>query len=95
MIKCSLGLQLSVWIMQVSIFSSVHINRFHCNPYLSLCVHPVCVCVCVCVCTHVRVCVCIVCMHRVCVCMYRVYVCVHELCVYVSYVCVYIVCICA
>ena len=28
--KCSLGLQLSVWIMQVSIFSSVHINRFHC-----------------------------------------------------------------
>ena len=32
MIKCSLGLQLSVWIMQVSTFSSVHINRFHCIP---------------------------------------------------------------
>ena len=31
MIKCSLGLQPSVWIMQVSIFSSVHINRFHCT----------------------------------------------------------------
>ena len=31
MIKCSLGLQLSVWIMQVSIFSIVHINRFHCS----------------------------------------------------------------
>ena len=30
MIKCSLGLQLNVWIMQVSILSSVHINRFPC-----------------------------------------------------------------
>ena len=30
MIKCNLGLQLSVWIMQVSLISSVHINRFHC-----------------------------------------------------------------
>ena len=28
--KGHLGPQLSVWIMQVSIFSSVHINRFHC-----------------------------------------------------------------
>ena len=34
MIKCSLGLQPSVWIMQMSIFSSVHINRFHCNTYV-------------------------------------------------------------
>ena len=31
MIKCTLGLQLGVWIMQVSLFSSVHINRFHCS----------------------------------------------------------------
>ena len=31
MIKCNLGLQISVWIMQVSLFSSVHINRFHCS----------------------------------------------------------------
>ena len=30
MIKCNLGLQLSVWIMQVSLFSSVHVNRLHC-----------------------------------------------------------------
>ena len=26
--------QLSVWIMQVSLFSNVHINRFHCIGYL-------------------------------------------------------------
>ena len=30
MIKCHLGPPLSAWIMQVSSFSSVHINRFHC-----------------------------------------------------------------
>ena len=30
MIKCHLGPQLSVWIMQVSLFSSAHINKFHC-----------------------------------------------------------------
>ena len=29
--KGRLGPQLSVWIMQVSIFSSVYINRFHCS----------------------------------------------------------------
>ena len=29
MTKCNLGLQLSVWIMQVSLFVSVH-TRFHC-----------------------------------------------------------------
>ena len=32
MIKCHLGSQLlSVWIMLMSLFSSVHINRFRCN----------------------------------------------------------------
>ena len=30
MIKCHLGPQLGVWIMQVSLFSSVYIDRFHC-----------------------------------------------------------------
>ena len=30
MIKYHLGPQLSVWIMQVSLFSSLHINRFCC-----------------------------------------------------------------
>ena len=30
MIKCHLGPELSVWIMQVSSFSSIHIKRFHC-----------------------------------------------------------------
>ena len=34
--KCHLGPQLSVWIMQMSLFSSVHINRFHCIAILSL-----------------------------------------------------------
>ena len=29
--KCHLGPQLSIWIIQVSIFSSAHINRSHCN----------------------------------------------------------------
>ena len=32
--KGHLGPQLSVWIMQVSLFSSVHINRFHCTSIL-------------------------------------------------------------
>ena len=32
MIMCHLGPQLGVWIMQVSTFSSVLINRFHCIP---------------------------------------------------------------
>ena len=32
MIKHHLGLELSVWILQVSLFSSVLINRFHCIP---------------------------------------------------------------
>ena len=31
MIKCHLGPQLSDWIMQVSSFSGVHINRFYCT----------------------------------------------------------------
>ena len=31
MIMYHLGSQLGVWIMQVSTFSSVLINRFHCN----------------------------------------------------------------
>ena len=31
--KDHLGPQLSVWFMQVSLFSSVHINRFHCITY--------------------------------------------------------------
>ena len=31
MIKCHLGPQLSDWIMQVSSFCGVHINRFHCT----------------------------------------------------------------
>ena len=30
MVTCILGPQLSVWIMKVSLFSSVHINRFRC-----------------------------------------------------------------
>ena len=34
--KCQLGPQLSVWIMLVSIFSSVHINRFHCSVFSSI-----------------------------------------------------------
>ena len=34
--KYNLGPHLSVWIMQVSIFSSVHISRFHCKCYSSL-----------------------------------------------------------
>ena len=33
MTNCRLGPQLSVWIMQASLFSSVHINRFHCTYY--------------------------------------------------------------
>ena len=33
--KCHLGPILCVWIMQVSLFSSVHINRFHCSEYYS------------------------------------------------------------
>ena len=38
MIKSHLGLQLSVWIMQISLFSSAHVNRFHCK-----CIwYPVC-----------------------------------------------------
>ena len=34
--KYHLGPQLIGWIMQVSIFSSIHINRFHCTSYISL-----------------------------------------------------------
>ena len=36
MIMYDLGPQLGVWIMQVSTFSSVLINRFHCNTYVHI-----------------------------------------------------------
>ena len=57
MLMYHLGPQLGVWIMQVSTFSSVLINRFHCECIISsdLCignpspVFPVCVCV---ICTY-------------------------------------------
>ena len=42
--KCHLVPILRVWIMQVSLFSSVHINRFHCSEYYSCRGVKYCVC---------------------------------------------------
>jgi len=59
MIKCNLGLQSSVWIIQVSLFFSVHINRFQCIHIQTY--------------THIMQ-VCMGCMHVLYMCMYARYV---------------------
>ena len=47
MIMYHLGPQLGMWIMQVSMFSGVLINRFHCISmlYVCVCFHVLCVAV--------------------------------------------------